>query len=171
MKKITLIALSFALIWQVNAQTLENFPQRKNELKLDVAYLLGATLKAEYEYLINDWSSVGVSAFHNFNSGNPSFRTQVLGIYRLYFGKEPATGFFLEGNIGLVSGYWYRYAWWHYSYEQYTAGGVGIALGWKWYIPRSGIVLDIFLGGGRLLGDNDYTRSYPRMGIAVGKRF
>ena len=174
MKKITLIALLFALTWQASSQTLENSLQKRNELKLDVAFLLGSTLKVEYEYWLTDWSSVGASALYGFGSngieidGDFSIRFQMLGTYRLYFGKEPTRGFFLEGNLGIVHGKESIFSW--NPVGDFTAFGVGIALGWKWYIPRSGIVLDIFGGAGRLFGDNG-PGAYPRAGVAVGKRF
>ena len=180
MKKITLIALLFALIWQVNAQTLENSLQRKNEVKLDVAYLIGGAIKVEYEYLLNDYSSIGISALYNFdtrnNNGYPRvYKAQVLGIYRLYFGKEPIRGFFLEGNFGLIHGEYTIYTQnWPWPTEKYTAFGAGIALGWKWHMPNSNIVLDIFCGLGRKLGGSDVVNrgwAYPRAGIAIGKRF
>jgi len=170
MKKITLIALLFALNWQINAQTSEISLQNRNELKLDVAFLIGGILKAEYEYLLSDWSSIGVSAFFNLNSGPRELGTQVLGNYRLYFGKEPVSGFFIEGNLGIISGYLDPY--YSSSNDHYSSFGIGIALGWKWYIPKSGIVLDIFGGGGRLFGDvASSVGPYPRAGICVGKRF
>ena len=109
---------------------------------------------------------------YNFNSPDELYyRTQVLGTYRLFFGKIPMSGFFLEGNFGLISG---RYdpadSWWPREYKPYTAFGMGLALGWKFHIPKSSIVLDLFAGAGRLIGD-DNPGGYPRMGICVGKRF
>ena len=169
----------FALNWQVNAQREEFSLQNRNEVKLDVAYLLGLTLKVEYERLLNDWSSVGVVVLQNFSSGPQQFGTQVLGFYRLYFGRQPVSGFFLEGNLGITHGYDGHYYWiggWR-PRESYTAFGLGLALGWKWYIPRSGIVLDIFVGGGRLVRENndranyDRVMGYPRVGITIGRRF
>jgi hypothetical protein len=174
MKKLTLIALLFALNWQANAQISEAPDFKRNELKLDVAHLLNATIKIEYEHFLNDWSSLGVVALQNFSSKDNEdyIQTQLLGLYRLYFGKNPMSGFFLEGSFGLTSGNWYNY---NYlggggKYEKYTTFGMGIALGWKWHIPKSNVVLDLFGGAGRLFGDNNPGFA-PRVGICVGKRF
>jgi len=177
MKKITIIAVLLALTWQANAQQersevpLEN----RHEIKLDPAHLIAGTLRIDYEYLLNDWSSVGLGVFYNFSRTNDYgtyYRTKFLGFYRLYFGRRPSSGFFLEGNLGVVSGF---YSDWWSSYPSnrgdFTAFGTGIALGWKWYIPRAGIVLDVFGGGGRLFGGDDRPNMYPRFGISVGKRF
>jgi hypothetical protein len=177
MKKITLIALLFAFSWQANAQNSETPDLKRNELKLDVVHVLFKVAKIEYEYWLNDWSSVGVVGFYNFgsgllNGGEPLWRTKVLGTYRLYFGKNPMQGFFLEGTAGIVSGSvsdgWFSSS----THTKYTAFGVGVAVGWKWYIPQSGITLDLTYGLGRLLHDNeDAPPVYLRMGICVGKRF
>ena len=199
MRKNTLIALLLVLTWQVNAQELsptvvfsgtearkaERFepsefgikkrPEfERHEIKLDVAYLITGTIKVEYEHLFNNWSSAGLVAFHSLPDPreaifriNGDHRTQVLGFFRLYFGKEPTTGFFAEGNFGITSGDYY---------EKYTAFGTGLAVGRKWHIPESGIVLDLFVGMGRLFRDSRgrrgyYTTNYPRLGFCIGKRF
>ena len=172
MKKITLIVLSLSLTWQINAQTSENFLQKRNELKLDVAYFFVPALKIEYEFLLNNWSSIGLYAFHNFRSA-PIFKNQILGNYRVYLGLLPDKGgFFIEGNLGLFHGYnsWDLFE--PYP-KNHTAFGIGFALGWKWYIRKSDIVFEIFAGTGGLFSNNDRSngRGYPRLGICVGKRF
>jgi len=175
MKKITFIAIVFALIWQANAENLE----RRNELKICPAHLIAGMLRVDYERLLNDFSSVGLTAFYSFSvfsSHRYSHRLdgQVLGFYRLYFGRQPVSGFFLEGNMGLNIGSYYRWTSWPWRSERvyYTAFGVGLALGWKWYIPRPGIVLDVFAGGGRVFNSNSRNMSrFPRVGITLGRRF
>ena len=169
MKKIMSIALLFALSWQTNAQSTEKAVDlKRNELKLDVAWLIfEPALKVEYEYFLNEWSSFGASGFINLSTDD-YIKSQLLGLYRLYFGKEPRAGFFLEGNFGLTFGKDSNYG--TYRHENYTNFGIGIALGWKYHIPKSDIVLDLYAGAGRLLGDNG-PGGYPRFGICIGKRF
>lgn len=184
MNKIVFAALLLAIGWQVQAQTSETALLKRNELKVDVSALLGATLKVEYEYLLNDWSSAGAVALYSFDSSYDEFSfgydTQVLGTYRLFFGKKPTSGFFLEANCGITSGMHDYYDYddyysngYYYNgnyYEKRTAWfGVGIALGWKYHIPQPNIVLDIFFGAGRLFGDE--IDAYLRTGICIGKRF
>ena len=156
--------------WRTNAQEQEIFNLAKNELKADVAYILGATLKVEYEHLLSDWSGLGAMVSYNF-SGNDflDYRFQMLGLYRLYFGKQPVSGFFLEGNMGIISGN-YDSHYHYYTHKTYTTFGMGIALGLKWHINKSNIVLDIFGGAGRMFNENSIG-AYPRVGICVGKRF
>ena len=172
-KNILVIALLLVAGLHTNAQEQEISNLKKNELKVDVAFILGATLKVEYEHLLNDWSSLGAMTAYNFSEDNFSdMRFQMLGFYRLYFGKNPITGFFLEGNMGITSVDDYQYIYPSYDARKTTntAFGVGIAIGWKWHIAQSNIVLDIFGGAGRLFTENS-DRAYPRMGICVGKRF
>jgi len=173
MKKITLIAVLFALTWQASAENLE----RRNELKLCPAHLLAGTLRIDYERLLNDFSSVGLTGFYSFpdlssRSNSHRLEGQLLGFYRLYFGRQPVSGFFLEGNMGLNIR---RYYLWSPQgsrrREHYTAFGVGLAVGWKWYITHPGIVLDIFAGGGRVFNDDRRMGGFPRVGVTVGRRF
>ena len=170
-KNILVFALLLVAGLRTNAQEQEISNLKKNELKVDVAFILGATLKVEYEHLLNDWSSLGAMTAYNFSGDFSDMRFQMLGFYRLYFGKQPVTGFFLEENMGITSVDYYQYV---YPYDERkttnTSFGVGIAIGWKWHIAQSNIVLDIFGGAGRLFTENS-DRAYPRMGICVGKRF
>jgi len=177
MRKITLIALLFALIWQANAQISESFENpilKKHELKLDLPYLLLGAFKVEYEYLLNSRSSIGAVGILNpsfvLKDDNPLVKTQFLGFYRWYFlEKFVASGLFLEGNLGVTSGYWNDR---HDSHKlgKYTSFGCGGALGWK-HVNKRGITLDIFGGFGVLLTDEASPGFYPRVGICLGKRF
>jgi len=175
-KKITLLVLLLVLGLQIGIQASENKEyelSKRHEIKLDVAYLLFAVVKAEYEFILTPWSSTGVVGFIDLNSGDRVFKAQALGLYRLYFGKKPNTGLFLESNLGVTTGTYKEYSWtWDERQKiDYTAFGVGLALGWKHYIPQSGIVLDIFGGLGRFWGDYENPEIYPRVGICIGKRF
>ena len=136
-------------------------------------------MRIEYEYLLNNWSSVGLSAFHNFMYDYPMFyypmfKNQILGTYRVYFGLLPDIGgFFIEGNLGLFYGHNSWDVFFQPRPKNHTAFGVGFSLGWKWHIKKSDTVWDFFVGTGRLFSNNDISngRGYPRFGICVGKRF
>jgi len=173
MKKI-IISLGLILVWylQINAQTVETNCLSRNELKLDVAYILAFMVKVEYEYLLNDWSSVGAVGFINTlgfldNNYYPLYQTQLLGFYRLFLGNKPAAGLFFEGNTGLTSGYRSNYM--KNPSGKYFAPCIGIALGWK-YVSQKNLVFDLFLGFGKIYG-NSGPENYPRLGICFGKRF
>ena len=173
MKKITLIVLLFAFSLQTHAQNFEDQDFKRNELRLGL-HVLYSMVRVEYEYFLNDWSSAGVSAALNagvfpLSGTEPLVRAQTLGLYRLYFGKQPATGFFVEGNLGITSGNTFVI---FGSSEKYTIFGIGVAIGWKLHNPRSGVTANFLCGMGRSLASNlSREVGYLRMGIFVGKRF
>jgi len=180
-----IILLLLVLAWQINAQASE-MCSRKNELKIDIAYpFLSPTIKVEYEYLLNDRSSAGVAISYMFDFYPVSkiaryleldYKMQLFGTYRLYFGKKPASGFFLEGHMGLIliEGH-------EGGVNPPSSGGgfslkkpnsldtsIGAALGWKFHLPKSRVMLDLFVGIGSF---NLAESGYFRTGICIGKRF
>jgi hypothetical protein len=189
-KKITVIALCLVFCQHGYAQISEICDCKRNELKLDVAYLFRPALKAEYEYLLNKRSSIGVSAHYIFDI-DAKYKTQLLGIYRWYFSKKkPMAGFFVEGNMGFISGNqfgvkrlsgpWGNTVGTYGAYDTYSAFGMGLALGWKGLFSKRGITIDLFLGPSKLFSQKEteqylfreeYKNVYPRMGILIGKRF
>ena len=137
----------------------------KHELKIDLAYVLVPAIKIEYERLFSAGSTWGLVGLYDFDD-----YYHLLGFYRWYFGKEPISGFFLEGHAGVIGGNMEDH--WLYGYDNngdFTAPAVGVALGWK-FTTNAGVVLDIFTGLGRLIGE-DSPGSYHRSGICIGKRF
>jgi hypothetical protein len=166
----------FALSWQMSAQVSETASFARHELKMDLTYLLVLpAFKVEYEYLLNTESSIGVSAMVNPLRDNPLHKYQFLGFYRLYFGEKPGSGFFLEGNMGITAIDRWRLVNHHPVWENKAKFGLGIAVGKK-FVTQSGVVVDLFVGVGRILETeskdiyND-RKLYPRVGITVGKRF
>jgi hypothetical protein len=176
MKKVVLLALLLALSWQVHAQNLENIDfTKRHELKLDAAYLIGGSLKMEYEYWLGEFSTVGAVGFYNFSSEEPDYRAQILATFRLFFSNNQRKGFFFEYNLGVTSGKHYEYG---YPYESkhksYAALGMGLAIGWKFHIPQNNVTLDLFGGVGRLFDEKENSTRpnfYPRVGVLLGKRF
>ena len=171
MKKTALIVLLFALGLQANTQNFDDPNFAKSELKIDPVWLIfGSTIKINYDYFLSEWSSLGASGLVYIGSKEDfTLKAQLLACYRLYFGKNPMQGFFFEGNLGLTS--WREEVWdFGKRYKDHSGLGIGIALGWKWYIPKSGAVLDVYFGGGRLFGGNG-LEIFPRAGVSIGKRF
>ena len=169
MKRVMMILL-LVMCCQLYSQTVAE----KNEFKLDLAYILAPALKVEYERLLSDGTTLGAAGLYHFDD-DYNIKYQILGFYRWYFGKEPISGFFLEANMGISGGYyesWFSYALdgsKEESEESYSALGAGIALGWK-FVTNTGVVLDIFSGIGRMVGDVG-PEVYPRWGVCIGKRF
>ena len=180
MKKILLAILLFA-VFHANAQTSKETPLKKNEIKLDLFYLVSGIVnvsgvKIEYERLLNRRSSVGLMGFYGF-AIQTKIQQQALGFYRLHFIKRPKSLFFIESNIGLTHGMWMRQVGpsiFDLEPVYYTRLGSGVAVGWKFVIPQNGIVFDVYAGRGVIIAKDFGFWSeikYPRLGICLGKRF
>ena len=162
-----LLLIVFLCTGMLYTETTEVPANKRHEFKIDIAYLFVPCLKIEYEFILSDEASLGAVCF--WGSDNIDTQYQYLGFYRWYFGKEPISGFFLEGHVGfsrlLRSNSWYE---WEDRYDTYM--GAGFALGRK-YVTKNGVVLDFFIGPGRVLNGESENEFYPRMGITLGKRF
>jgi hypothetical protein len=94
---------------------------------------------------------------------------------RVYFGEKKANGFFIEGNMAMVSQkeqvnyYDFNGNYFGQGYNSATSFGFGAAIGFK-LLTRGGVTGELYLGAGRLFGD-PIDRAYPRCGICIGKRF
>lgn len=145
-----------------------------NELKINILYMSLGMPEVSYERLIADNMGVGLSAMVAVIN-DPDLRLSILADYRLYFGSKKANGFFIEGNMGVVSQRDYNY------YNSDSNGyyqtvevnkvqlGLGAACGAK-FLARNGFLGEAYLGVGRLLGGSG-DDFYPRTGITIGKRF
>ncbi|MBT8218391.1 MAG: DUF3575 domain-containing protein [Bacteroidia bacterium] len=145
----------------------------KNEVKLNALYLLIGAFEASYEYNLNEESSLGASLTFVYEVSD--FNFGLTPYYRLFFGRKPAAGFFVEGNAAL------------FSYDEYddcvtdsngfcidfsesavTAFGVGLSVGGKFLTKRE-VVVEVYTGVGRIFSSDG--GAYPRIGINIGKRF
>jgi hypothetical protein len=146
-----------------------------NEIKVNLLYLVFGLPEISYERLVTDNMGVGLSAVVSVED-DQDIRYAFLASYRLYFGNKKANGFFIEGNMGVISEeegtYYYMPE--NNGYSQATKSnrayfGLGAAAGAK-FLTRNGLLGEAYLGAGRLLGDSQ-SEFYPRMGITIGKRF
>ncbi|MET3113488.1 hypothetical protein AAKU52_001213 [Pedobacter sp. CG_S7] len=157
----------------VNSQSAAIGHNGNNEIKLNLLYMVLGMPEVSYERLIDDNMGVGISAMVSLID-DPDLRFSVIADYRLYFGNKKANGFFIEGNMGLVSQRYYSY---YYNDNGYSnldmvdkvQLGLGAACGAK-FLARNGLFGEAYVGAGRLLG-NDGDQYYPRVGITIGKRF
>jgi len=194
MKKTTLLLaiLLTAFITNANAQADSvNVLNKKHELKIGAVKLLAGTIvEVTYEHIHSETFTYGVSVLGNLDSKSNDYPEDfsVTPFARFYF-TEPkhygAKGFFVEGFGKFISGKDYNGYTESYSVdvdgttlynyidkrERYTAGSVGIALGWK-LINRAGFVFEILggagrnFGGGRAMADASF-----RGDINLGYRF
>lgn len=146
----------------------------KHELKVNALYLVLGLPEVSYEYIINEESAVGISAAFSVEE-NMGLDFMMTPYYRIYFGKKPAAGFFLEGNAAVFSerevfgiydnGNYYE------EEDKAFGAGLGLGIGAK-FMTKSGWIGEILGGLGRNFIEKDrISEIYPRFGITLGKRF
>ena len=145
-----------------------------NELRFNLLYAIAGLPEFSYERFIADNMGVGLSAAFSLEKAEDmSLRSMFIPYYRLYFGQKKASGFFIEGNMAIVNvrNSYFSEGGWGNSYvgELESYMGFGAAIGFK-LLTRNGFVGEVYLGGGRNVGNSDDS-GYPRIGITIGKRF
>lgn len=178
MKKLILLASFLFLLNYAQSQNRAASQIPSNELKFNAGYLLLEYAEISYEALLNEESGIGISLGAPLNDAI-DYKFAVIPYYRLYFGKKPAAGFFIEANAGLIKqevstpGTSFI----NFNFEpvdvvernELTAG-LGLAIGGK-FLTKGGWIGEIFAGGGKNFINNDASGGYPRFGIKIGKRF
>lgn len=160
MKKLILLFAIFSVI-TLNAQETEK-PVSKNEVKLNLGYLLLGLPELSYERILNDDSSVGMSVAFSIDS-DVDINYMLTPYYRFFFGKKPSAGFFIEANGAVFSEEYYS--------KNEVGAGLGVALGGK-FISKNNWTGELLLGAGRTLANSKNTsEAYPRIGVTIGKRF
>lgn len=180
MKKITLLLtlLTVGCFTTANAQAdSTSVINKKHELKIGAVKLLaGAIVEVTYERIHSESFTYGISLLGNLDGKNNDYPEDfsVTPFARMYF-TEPryygAKGFFVEGFAKFATGNAYigeteehyfedQNGYGYYTYndrqENYSAGSLGLALGWKW-INKAGFVFEILAGAGRNIGGNIHT--------------
>ncbi|MBL4905351.1 MAG: DUF3575 domain-containing protein [Flavobacteriaceae bacterium] len=148
--------------------------QAQQEIKIDLFDALALkTIEVSYERYLNEESSVGISAFINFEKNSADFKynekRMITPFFRHYFTTDSQWNFFGEGFFSLnfgetetVSG--------SNIYEDYTDGALGVAVGTK-YTTEKGMTIDIYGGVGRNLFNDNSPIIVPRVGVNIGYRF
>ncbi|EMY81991.1 hypothetical protein ES731_05550 [Psychroflexus gondwanensis] len=175
MKKILFAIVIFCSL-NAFAQSESTFSYTEfHEPKINVGYLILGNFDVTYEYLLNEESGVGVNLmvpFDDYVEWNINYN--LTGYYRFYFGDNYADGFFGEvfANLNSVE-------------DRIEVEGVrqdkditdlalGFSGGYK-LVSSGGVVLEVFLGGGRnLFSEYNSERNFDfvlRAGLNVGYRF
>ena len=162
------------------SQTESSNDSYQNELRINLMMAILGLPELNYERYISDNMGVGLAvAISVEKASTMSLRSMFTPFYRLYFGNKKASGFFIEGNMAVIG---QNQTISNYVYDQNgityqtivttrstTNFGFGAAVGAK-FLARNGFVGEVFVGGGRLLGES-IDQAYPRVGICLGKRF
>ena len=162
---------------QINDQS-ESVKTYNNEIRFNLLTAVAGIPEVNYERFIDENMGLGLAVGLGLDQ-SLSTKAYILPYYRLYFGKKKASGFFIEGNMAVVS---QKETYNTYDYYGYTVTpimgtytksttnfGFGAAIGVK-LLARKGYTGEVFLGGGRLFGES-IASAYPRIGICLGKRF
>ncbi|AOW21395.1 hypothetical protein [Urechidicola croceus] len=173
MKKITLITL---LLVGISTFAQEKTNEFNHEVKIDGAKLAFATIiEVSYENVNKKSSGYGISLLINPRESDIYFeKFSITPFYRMYFfNKEDygAKGLFVEGFTKFSFGTDDLFYEVENEDNNYFDAAIGIAIGKKW-VNSNGFILEIFAGGGRVLGFSDYSpEGFFRGGISIGKRF
>jgi hypothetical protein len=175
--KATLLSTLIAFFCLYNVQSQDAYPvgsEGNNELKINLLYVVLEAVELDYERILNQDVSVGLSANYWFAEYS-DFNFMAIPYFRFYPAEKlRASGFFIEGNMALI-GYdsyesIYRNGYWTGEEKARVSIGAGIAVGGK-FISKSGFFGEVFGGLGRIFDDENYLELYPRVGISIGKRF
>jgi len=146
---------------------LGGFVQAQQEISIDLAdALVMKTFEVNYEYYLNEQSSVGLSALFNFNEESSDLRyneeNMFTPYFRHYFTSNRMWNYFGEVFLGINSG--------ERKDEEYTDGALGVCVGAK-YISNGGLVVSALAGLGRNMFQESSYEIVPRAGLSVGYRF
>jgi len=179
MKKILLGLMLFSFFGVKAQNDTPSQYEQKNEIKIDVVQpLIGGSVEAVYERILNEKSSLGASGLYMFSDEiDEDMNYSLTPYYRRYFGKKYAAGFFLEG-FGMFSSIDGKKV---YDTEErltYTENAdvydlsLGIGLGSKW-ITKSGFIFEANFSYGQQLFNADRTdhNQVIRYGVKLGYRF
>jgi hypothetical protein len=175
MKKIAILLVLFCSL-SVFSQSDSDFSYTEfHEPKINIGYLILGNFDVSYEHLLSEESGVGVNLmipFDDYVEWNINYN--LTGYYRFYFGNNYADGFFAEVFANLnnvedeieIEG--------ERRDDNITDLALGLSAGYK-LVSKSGVVLELFLGGGRnLFSEYNSQRNFDfvlRAGLNIGYRF
>lgn len=172
MKKITLLFVLLISTISTAQEKEEKYPQdidKKDEIKINVLTVLAAKwVDLSYERLIDEESSLGISATINTDTSESSLNYSLTPYYRRYFSGKYARGFFVEGFGMLFSAE--ESSIFGNTDEFETGFALGVSVGGK-FVSKKGFTTELLLGIGRNFADSDYNDVIGRIGISVGYRF
>jgi len=173
-KNSTLFLFCLLTILAYSQETKSKLPT--HELRLNLLYTAVGLPEISYEKIINNESSYGVSFAFSVDS-YIDLNYIILPYYRHYFSKKRAAGFFIEANasLGSFKGTFYGYhsdgGYYGSDVGNRTGAGLGFSIGEK-FVTKQNWTANITLGVSRNIVNNIFIdASYPRIEIALGKRF
>lgn len=172
------IVLCFGVFFTGHAQEETNETSaQKDEIKLNVGYLIAGLPEVTYERYLSDETAIGVSVAFSVDE-DIDYKFIAVPYFRFYFGKKSNAGFFVEGNAGLFSEEYESYrdfnpntGYGNVTTENKIGLGLGMAVGGK-FVTKKGWIAELVGGLGRNFANSDMlSEVYPRVGVSIGKRF
>lgn len=133
----------------------------RNEIRVNLLSSVIGFPEFNYERFLESNFGLGVAG-SLYLVEETNIRSMLIPYGRLYFGEKVCAGFFIEGNLGLITEKMY-------PSTITTNLGIGVAIGYK-FLTINNWVGDIHLGVGRIYGGSQ-VEAYPRIGVSLGKRF
>ncbi len=168
MKKVLLFVM---LLSSVSAFAQAEKDVLKHEVKVNGLLLIFGFPEISYEHILAEDMSIGASfAFRVTDEDETGIyqRVSFSPYYRIFFGKKPAAGFFVEGFGSIYSSDSYSFS---NDRETYMGTALGIGLGVK-FLTNSNWIGEISLGAARNFSNTDNIMEViGRGGIMIGKRF
>ncbi|MGC6533787.1 MAG: hypothetical protein ACON34_12375 [Flavobacteriales bacterium] len=173
MKRLFLALVVLSTAGWAHAQ--KAMPEARNEIKLNGFYTLMGIPELSYERILDEETSVGISAAMAFES-DLEWQWGVTPYFRWFFSKNAGEGLFIEGNATVFESkipdywYWYPYPYPDPGYIEEIGAGAGFTLGYK-ITTNGGWVGEVYAGGGRNFLADRAAPGYPRFGFIIGRRF
>jgi hypothetical protein len=146
---------------------------RSNEIRLNLLNALVGSVDLQYERLLNHNSGLGLNFGIGYGYETPyNSIAKVNPVYRVYFDKRKAAGFFIEGNSRISYDKYEYYRYGNSTIRKEVNVGLGVGMGGK-FVSSHGVV-GTFMGGiGRFVTQRSggQMKIYPLMEISLGKRF
>lgn len=128
--------------------------EKKNEVSLDlIGPILGGGINTSYERYLNKNSSLGITLIYIYhNTKEKDMNYSISPFYRRYFGKDYASGFFVEG-FGMIHSTDGKKIYHTEEKTTYTENSnvinlsIGAGLGWKG-VTKSGFTYGANIGMG-----------------------
>ncbi|MGB0879863.1 MAG: DUF3575 domain-containing protein [Polaribacter sp.] len=172
MKKITLLIVLLISTISTAQEKEEKHPQdidKKGEIKINALTILSFKwIDLSYERLLDEESSLGISAAINTDTSISSLDYSLTPYYRRYFSGKYARGFFAEGFGMLFSAE--EDTIFNNTNKSETGFALGVSVGGK-FVSKKGFTTELLLGIGRNFADSDNNDVVPRIGISLGYRF
>ena len=174
-KKFLLLALLVSFLGF--SQTKNLSIERKNDVMINPIFLVLGVGNISYERILNENSGIGVNTLFiidDYFVTLDSNTFQLAPYFHYYFGKKPASGFFIGAFANIsssdVENYHYSTTGSYHTIDKETAFGLGFKFGGKWSL-KNNLLFELSTGIGRNLSGNTADKIVSTGMLGIGYRF